>query len=232
MPYLTGDVLAPTDFICRRLKIPNDLALIMAVNGAILTLTKSYNWQKFGIETADQAASLMSDMFYDYLESNVCMIGAVFPYTTVNPPNGCLPCDGTVFNRVDYPNLYANLDPVLIIDADTFRTPDLRGRVVVGAGGGSGLTPRSVGDTFGEEQHQLTVGELASHSHSNVPHSHSEIIAVASLINGGIEAPASAALPSAGATGFSSVAIDNTGGDDPHNNIQPSYALKYCMVAQ
>ena len=232
MPYLTGDVIAPTEFICRRVRIPNDINLIMAVNGAILTLTKTYNWELFGVETPEQASTLMSEMFYDYLSSNVCMIGAIFPYVTVNPPDYCLPCDGSTFNRVDYPQLYESLDSAFILDSDTFKTPDLRGRAVIGAGTGSGLTPRSVGDILGEENHQLIVAELPAHSHTNTPHAHSEIIAVSTLINGGVEAPASAAFPSASTTGLSSVSIDNTGGDDPHNNMQPSLALKYCVVAQ
>jgi microcystin-dependent protein len=232
--YITGNVITPTDYICRRVLIPNDLALIMAVNGALTSLTFEYNWEQISttLETPAQAAALMSQMYDDYLESSVCMIGMIIPYATSSAPNGTLPCDGSTFERADYPQLYAALDAVFIIDPDHFTTPDLRGRAVIGAGQGSGLTDRPVGSQGGEESHVLTVGELAAHSHTNTPHAHSEIAAVTTLINGGLEAPASAAVPTPATTGAASVAIDNTGSDEAHNTMQPFYALNYCMVAR
>ena len=42
----------------------------------------------------------------------------------------------------------------------TFALPDLRGRAVVGAGSGVGLTPRNVGETFGTESTTLTPANL------------------------------------------------------------------------
>lgn len=43
--------------------------------------------------------------------------------------------------------------------------PDPRGRVVIPAGQGSGLTNRSKGQTGGSESHTLSVAELPSHTH-------------------------------------------------------------------
>ena len=45
-------------------------------------------------------------------------------------------------------------------------TPDLRGRFVVGAGQGSGLSNRSVGATGGAETITLTVAQLPAHNHT------------------------------------------------------------------
>lgn len=218
MPWLTGDVLTPIDFLYRRVRIPNDLALIMAVNGALLDLTKVYNWQEFGDETAEEAAALMSEMFYDYLDSNVNMIGAIFPYVTEDPPANCLPCDGSEYDAVDYPRLWGLLDPFFYSGPDTFVTPDLRGRSVLGAGTGTGLSARGVGDIGGEETHVLTATEMPAHTHT-------EGIAVPAVINGGIEAPAAAATPSTGITG-------STGADGAHENMPPFFTLNYCMVAR
>jgi microcystin-dependent protein len=44
-------------------------------------------------------------------------------------------------------------------------TPDLRGRFVLAAGQGPGLTPRPIGEHAGQEQRALTVAELPAHSH-------------------------------------------------------------------
>lgn len=48
---------------------------------------------------------------------------------------------------------------------DTVKLPDLRGRAIVGAGQGFGLTLRHLGTQFGAEKHTLTLAELPAHSH-------------------------------------------------------------------
>lgn len=232
--WITGNVITPTDYICRRVFIPNDLGLIMAVNGALLALTYEYNWQQIAttLETPAQAAALMSKMYDEYTESSACMIGMVIPYATTNPPSGTLACDGSTYLRVDYPSLYGLLDAAFIVDGDHFVVPDLRGRAVIGAGQGSGLTNRPVGDTGGEETHVLTVAELASHTHTNSPHTHTESAAAPNLTTIGPGAPEPTAIPAPSVTGAATVIIDSAGSDDGHNNMQPFFALSYCMVAR
>ena len=146
------------------------------------------------------------------------MIGMIFPYATESPPPNVLACDGSVYLRESYPELYAILDTVFIVDADHFSVPDLRGRTVIAAGAGSGLTSRATGETGGEEEHQLSVGELASHSHSipltiDVP-----VVAPGEVVT---DAPVPILTSSTG----------STGGDNPHNNMQPFYALNYGILA-
>ena len=240
--WLTGDIPATGDFICRRLIIPNDLGLIMAVNGALVELTREWNWETFGPLPASGAAALMSQLYEDYVASDVCMIGVVVPYATNSPPPGCLPCDGSSHQRGDYPRLYDQLAPQLITGPDTFVTPDLRGVFVLGA-----TDPDYPAFTAGgAATHQLTSAEMPAHAHTTQPHghtaqphAHSESIAVPALINGGIEAPASAAVPAAGVTGVAtvvidpaSVTVDQAGGDQAHNNMPPYIALRYCIVAR
>lgn len=122
-------------------------------------------------------------------------------------PAGSIICDGSVFNRVDYPRLYDKWTGTdLIIDADTFRTPDMRHKFILGAD--ETRPPLTEG---GEENHTLSLAEIPSHQHS-------EISATATIINGGLEAPASAAIPSFANTGFS-------GGGQSHNNMPPYVTL-------
>ena len=52
-------------------------------------------------------------------------------------------------------------------NAWSYTAPDLRGRTVVAAGTGSGLTARTLGDVVGEEKHKLTEAELAAHRHTS-----------------------------------------------------------------
>lgn len=227
MPWLTPEN-ANAPVICRRVFIPNEF--LSVVDGALTMLTLPYNWEQFGALTPDECAEIMLDMYNDYLrEACPVAIGAILPFATTDPPQGSLECDGAEYLREDYPLLYAVLDAVFIVDADHFVVPDLRGRVVLGAGTGGGLSTYSVGEAGGIEAVTLDIGAMPSHSHTNTPHTHTEITAVAAIINGGLEAPAAAAVPGAGITGATSVTIDSTGGGGSHENRQPFIALRHCI---
>lgn len=221
--WLTGNTASTADFICRRLFIPNDFDLIIAVNGALTLLTESANWEQFGSATPDETAALMFEMYQEYLESDACLIGAIFPYATIDPPPSTLPCDGSEYDRVDYPRLYDLLDPSLIVDADTFKTPDLRNQFIFGTGDFDPF------DTGGEAEHQLTVGELAEHSHTDSGHAHTE---GTTTPTGAGEIPGAAAAGVPGITGSASANIQPTGGNEPHNNMPPFTALPRCIVAR
>lgn len=46
-----------------------------------------------------------------------------------------------------------------------FNLPDMRGRVPVGQGAGTGLSPRNAGQAYGQEQVSLVAGNLPAHTH-------------------------------------------------------------------
>lgn len=146
------------------------------------------------------------------------MVGMIVAYMTESPPANVLACDGSTYLRDDYPVLYEQLDVFFIVDADHFTVPDLRGRTVIGVGSGAGLSSYNTGATGGEETHQLTESELASHSHS-------------------IELTTGVPAVSPGEVAFDvtvpivSDVTGSTGGDAPHNNMQPYYALNYGVIA-
>jgi len=94
-------------------------------------------------------------------------VGTVLTFGNGTIPSDWLECDGADVSQSTYAALYAVIgvswgDP----GGGNFTLPDFRSRVVVGAGTGAGLSARSVADTGGEEDHQLTEAELAAHRHS------------------------------------------------------------------
>lgn len=247
MPWLTPNVPTPTEYICRRLRIPRDVDLIAAFNGALALLTRESNWEAFGSQTPAETAEICQAVFLDYLESNVCLVGIIIPYASAQPPNeDILECNGSAYLRADYPTLYEKLDPAFIIDANSFSVPDLRGRTVIGAGTGIGLSTRTPGETGGSESVILATSQMPVHSHTtqphthgNAPHVHEESATAITLVSElpdpvfpaaigvfGITAPAAVVIDPA------IVTIDQAGDDQPHQNMQPFLALKYGIIAR
>jgi hypothetical protein len=105
MPWLTPNIGETVGSICRRLTIPNNPDFIQAVNGALLDLTKSSNWEKFGSMQPKEAAEIMLDMLVQYWQTDDC-IG------TGTDSDGCF--------------LYLPAGPqITYAPNDPFRTPDL-----------------------------------------------------------------------------------------------------------
>lgn len=235
MPFLTPNA-PPDDFtVCRRIRIPAHTDWLSLVTGALAVLTKPYNFELSGTSSVEDTTQYFEQMLTDYVDSgDFCMIGSIFPYVTSMPPANCLLCDGSSYMRIYYPDLYAALDPVFIVDADNFMVPDLRGKTVIGAGdGGPDYTNRTVGEIGGEEAHQLVETELAAHTHTDAGHSHvynPPGISVPAVAPGEVPLTAINLVPGITGTGFA--AIQPTGSDVPHNNMQPYLALNYCVVAR
>lgn len=225
---------APSDFICRRLLIPNQEDFLAIVSGCLLALTRDYNFEAFGTSTPQETAEAFRIMFDEFsLDGNCRMIGEIIPYAgTTSPDARWLICDGASLLRADYPDLFAIVGSTYgSVDGSHFNLPDLAGRVPMGAGTGSGLTARSVGDAVGEETHVLTVAEQATHSHLDSGHTHADGNATPTLIAIGAGVPAASAVPSIGVTGSGNANLDSSGSDNPHNNVQPSLVITYLIVA-
>lgn len=154
------------------------------------------------------------------------LVGLIMPVCTDDLPQGTLLCDGSTHLRSDYPNLYDAIAPGYRIDASSFIVPDLRDRFVMGAGP---VHPdASSGGSF---EHTMTVDELVSHSHGNLPHSHTESAAAPAIVTVGLELPTASAVPAASITGSTSITIENTGGGQPMDITPAFFALRYVVVA-
>jgi microcystin-dependent protein len=155
------------------------------------------------------------------------LVGMIVPHVMQNAIDlNLLPCDGSVYLREDYPLLYEAIHTDLIIDADSYYVPDLRDRFMLGSG-----TIAGVGDAGGEENHTLDVGELPAHSHTSLPHSHTEGIATPFPTLVGAGAPAVYAVSGVGVTSSVFVTIEEEGGSLPHNNMPPYYTVLFSIIA-
>jgi uncharacterized repeat protein (TIGR01451 family) len=82
-------------------------------------------------------------------------------------PGGWAFADGQILSTSQYSALFGVLGTTYGGDGmTTFALPDLRGRVPVEAGQGTGLTNRSLSAKFGAETHTLTVAEMPAHNHT------------------------------------------------------------------
>lgn len=204
-------------------------ALLFSALGAIAELWQWEGEEPLTREEIDQIQAMIAGATK---ELQLSMVGWVTDCFTAIIPSNCLECDGTQYLREDYPALYAALDPVFIVDADNFVVPDFRGKVAIGTGEAASGTEYTIGQTGGEETHELTTAELASHNHVDSGHAHSisghaDLLAV---VPG--EAPVSIiSILIPAFTGTASANITNTGSGVAHNTMQPFIAGRKVIIA-
>lgn len=195
---------------------PSDDWIQNLITGLLWGYSQPEVWYPDGALTVDDCAEIFTKVWAT-LGVDLATTGAIVPYAGGILPSGWLVCDGSSLDRVTYANLFAAIGTVWgAVDGAHFNIPDLRGRTLVGQGiAGSGTT-FGLGSYGGEEQHQLTVAELASHQHST---GNSILTATATPPPLDVLGP----NPFPAATGF-------TGGDVPHNNLQPYAVVNYAII--
>ncbi|AVH67022.1 tail fiber protein [Nostoc sp. 'Peltigera membranacea cyanobiont' N6] len=101
--------------------------------------------------------------------------GASMEFSGSTLPSGWLWEDGAYYAPSTYPALFSAIGYTHGQSGSNFRVPDSRGRVSVGAGTGTGLTNRVLGQTGGLEGVTLNVAQTPPHTHSvnDFAHSHS-----------------------------------------------------------
>ena len=97
------------------------------------------------------------------------MAGIVQMFAGATPPIGWLECDGSAVSRETYATLFAAIGTTWGAGdgSTTFNLPDLRGRAPIGAGTGSGLSARTLGNKVGTEN-----AVIPYHTHSIPNHVH------------------------------------------------------------
>lgn len=147
--------------------------------------------------------------------------GAILQFAGSSAPANWLLCDGALVSRTTYSTLFGVIGTTYGAGdgSTTFKLPDLRGRVPIGAGQGSGLTSRVIAATGGAETHTLTELELPAHDHGirlfDASSPSGTNLRVSATDDVGDER-----------TGTSS---NEAGGGNPHNNMQPFLVVNHII---
>lgn len=161
--------------------------------------------------------------------------GVIQPWPSAAIPNGAIAIVGQTITAAQYPVLVAMLAP----GAASYTLPDWRGRTLIGAGAGPGLTNRVLGTAYGSE-------DLKTHNHNhshgggtgiqNANHTHSNTIARGTsggygLVDSGTATSSGFVPPTAGQSNDHShgIGADATNAGTGADNLQPSYATNWII---
>lgn len=136
-----------------------DSALFPHVGDAITALTNESEWEQIGDDVADVIAACKSSVESWYSDM---LIGSVLPWM-ITPPAGWLLLDGSTYANADYPELSALL-PTHLISGANFTLPDVESAFPFGV-----LLEDDSSIVTGTNVLNLTVGQLASHNHTEIP---------------------------------------------------------------
>ena len=155
-------------------------------------------------------------------------LGQIQPFGFNFPPRGWAHCNGQLLAISSNTALFSLLGTTFGGDGrTTFGLPATRGRTLVGVGTGPGLDAIAWGQKGGSNDVTLTVNQMPSHNHvlrgieaggtEDSPSGHS--LGEADIYN-----PGAATAPMSGTS------IQNNGGSQPHNNMQPFIGIYYSIA--
>ena len=155
----------------------------------------------------------------------------IFPFNFA--PKGWAWCDGELLPLSQNTALFSLLGTTYGGNGKSnFALPDLQGRAPMHPGQGPGLSLHDLGETGGSDTVTLLESEIPSHSH-----------AVTASQSDGLERTPQNQLLATGMgisqyqapgplTTLSPNTVGVTGGDQPHNNLQPYLTLYFCIALQ
>lgn len=148
-------------------------------------------------------------------------------------PRGWAFCDGQILPINQNQSLYSLLGTTYGGDGRTsFALPDLRGRTPIHVGRSNGGVDHTLGQKSGEETHTLSVNEMPQHRHG-LQATNNEPTPGANPENNVLSRSVQQTYaPFAQAAAFGAGSIQNTGGSQAHENMQPFLAVNFCIALQ
>jgi microcystin-dependent protein len=149
-------------------------------------------------------------------------------------------CQGQILSIAQNTALFALLGTTYGGNGQTtFALPDFRGRVAIGTGQGPGLAPIILGQAAGEASVTLITTQIPAHNHpisgsasglaNNAnPTGNSLGIGVVSSGN----APVNMYNTAAPSAALNAQTCGLTGGNQPHNNMQPYLGMNYIICLE
>lgn len=163
-------------------------------------------------------------------------IGEIIMFGGNFAPRGWALCDGQLLPIASWNALFSILGTTYGGDGrTTFGLPDLRGRLAMHAGTGPGLSPRSLGQKMGSETVNLTTNQIPSHNHVAILHGESTAADKQNPSNNLLAGAQTYAAPIAAdnkTLASESIVVQNTGGNQSHNNIQPAQVVNYIIALE
>jgi microcystin-dependent protein len=172
------------------------------------------------------------------LKNRITPTGTVLAFAGANSPQGWLVCDGSEHLISDYPCLYDVIGTTFnrgSVAEGYFMIPDLRGRTLIGAShtgtdissAGTNITQRDIGDISGSETHILTIDQMPSHNHTTNVNAPS--LGLAQRTGSNTLTTSDGSAGELDLVNAASLTINNTGGSQPHNNMQPYLVINYII---
>jgi microcystin-dependent protein len=191
--YLGGVVLLSNGSIVSisagTISVPNNASsfIFIGSNGTVQSSSNLPN-ESFPLALATTASGTINGSVIDLRDKIIDRItpstipsqdlipsGVGMEYWGSTLPTGWLWQDGAFYEPSTYPSLFAAIGYTYGQSGTRFKVPDRRGRFGLGAGQGSGLTNRSLGQLGGLEAVTLNTAQIPSHTHgvNDSGHNHS-----------------------------------------------------------
>lgn len=177
----------------------------------------------------------MSNMVDAYL-------GEVRIFSGAYAPEGWALCNGSLLDVANNQALFALLGNRWGGNGvNQFAVPDLRGRLPIGQGTGTGLTPRVLTQSGGVEGVALDSSTIPAHSHVfntlSTPATTGALVASSNTLSyaegvGGLKTYMDNATASPSEVSFSSASVTSAGSGQAHWNVMPSFVVNYIICTE
>lgn len=239
MPFMTGDTI-PSSFRCKVIRIPDDLAFLDALNGALLELTYAYNFEQEGNTlTPEQMADAFSTAYDDYT-TEICMeipIATISMWALATPPAKWKICNAQSLLRSAFPELFAVIGTTFgAADGTHFNVPDYKDYSPMGAG-----TTVALNAVAGNNLQALAPNQMPTHNHAVTDPGHAHLEQVsgspAYLSIGGTPRIGFGTLTTSSNTRVTTdaattgITTQNAGGSVPLNMLHPVKGVHFIIYA-